>query len=63
VPADEGTTLITTGLAFVKSTGFVVNMPFFLTVLSGAHRMAAQPQLALGDLADAQRLAEQTHEL
>ena len=57
---DEGIALLTTGLAGVHESGFMIFRPWYLTLLADACRMAGQAQAALGHLAEAQRLAGET---
>ena len=58
--ADEGIPLITTGLAGWDELGFVIWRPCVLSLLGDACRMTGEWQAALGHLAEAQRLAEET---
>jgi predicted ATPase len=58
--ADEGIPLLTTGLAGVKDSGLVLRRPWRLITFADACRMAGQWQAALGHLAEAHRLAEET---
>jgi predicted ATPase len=58
--ADQGISLLTTGLADVGATGTILAMPSLLTWLADAYRMAGQPQIALARLAEAERFAEAT---
>jgi predicted ATPase len=60
--ADEGISLLTTGLAGMREAGFILYRPQNLTLLGDACRMAGQWQAALGHCAEAQRLAEATGE-
>jgi tetratricopeptide (TPR) repeat protein len=59
---DEGIPLIATGVAGLHELGYALNTPWRLTVLGHALWMAGQWQAALGHLAEAQRLAEETEE-
>jgi tetratricopeptide (TPR) repeat protein len=56
----DGIPLIANGLAEVQANG-VLFVPHVLTLLADAHRMAGQPELALAEVAEAERLAEATH--
>jgi predicted ATPase/class 3 adenylate cyclase len=58
--ADEGIPLVTTGLAGVKDVGHRLRRPWLLITSADACRMAGQWQAALGHLAEAHRLAEET---
>jgi class 3 adenylate cyclase/predicted ATPase len=58
--ADEGIRLLTTGLADWDQLGFGSSRPWALTHLGDACRMAGQLQSALGHLAEARRLAQET---
>jgi tetratricopeptide (TPR) repeat protein len=58
--ADEGIPLITAGVAGWRELGFIVLTPWQLSLLGNACRMAGQWQAALGQLAEARRLAEET---
>jgi class 3 adenylate cyclase/tetratricopeptide (TPR) repeat protein len=58
--ADEGIPLLTTGLAGIRDTGHVLRRPGRLNTFADACRMAGQWQAALGHLAEAHRLAEET---
>jgi tetratricopeptide (TPR) repeat protein len=58
--ADEGIPLLTAGSAFIHGCGFIALTPWCLTLLADARRMAGQPQLAIGHLAEALRVAEET---
>jgi predicted ATPase len=60
--AEEGISLLTTGLAGMRDAGFILYRPQNLTLLGDACRMAGQWQNALGHFAEAQRLAEATEE-
>ena len=60
--ADEGISLLATGLAGMHDAGFILYRPQNLTLLGDACRMAGQWQTALGHFAEAQRLAEATEE-
>ena len=57
--ADEGTPLLTAGLAGLRDHGFIVFRPWALTLLADACRMAGQWQAALEHLAEARGLAEE----
>ena len=57
---DEGIPLLTSGLAGLHDCGYMVNTPWVLTLLADACQKAGQLQAALGHLAEAQRLAEET---
>jgi tetratricopeptide (TPR) repeat protein len=59
---DEGIPLLTAGLAGYEELGFRAWRPWFLTLLGDAFRMAGLWQAALGHLAEARRLAEETLE-
>jgi tetratricopeptide (TPR) repeat protein len=58
----EGIALLLQGLTVCRAGGRNLMIPFFLTVLADAYGMAAQPQEGLGQLAEAARLVETTHE-
>jgi class 3 adenylate cyclase/tetratricopeptide (TPR) repeat protein len=58
--ADEGIRLLITGLADWDQLGFNSLRPWALTRLGDACRMAGQSQSALGHLAEARRLAQET---
>jgi tetratricopeptide (TPR) repeat protein len=58
--AEEGIPLLTTGLAGVKDAGLVLMRPRRLIAFADACRMAGQWQAALGHLAEAHRLADET---
>jgi predicted ATPase len=58
--ADEGIPLLTTGLAGVKDAGYVLRRPWRLITFADACRMAGQWPAALGHLAEAHGLAEET---
>jgi class 3 adenylate cyclase/tetratricopeptide (TPR) repeat protein len=58
--ADEGIPLLTTGLAGVKDSRVVLSRPYRLITFADACRMAGQWPAALGHLAEAHRLAEET---
>ena len=58
--ADEGIRLLTTGLADWDQLGFVAFRPWALTRLGDACSMAGQLPGALGHLAEARRLAQET---
>jgi tetratricopeptide (TPR) repeat protein len=58
--ADEGIRLLTTGLAGVNDVGQRLRKPWRLITFADACRMAGQWQAALGHLAEAHRLAEET---
>jgi tetratricopeptide (TPR) repeat protein len=58
--ADEGIPLLATGLAGAKDAGYVLRRPWRLITFADACRMAGQWQAALGHLAEANRLAEET---
>jgi class 3 adenylate cyclase/predicted ATPase len=58
--ADEGIRLLTTGLADWDQLGLGSLRPWALTRLGDACRMAGQLQTALGHLAEARRLAQET---
>jgi class 3 adenylate cyclase/predicted ATPase len=60
--ADEGIPVLATGLAGMHEVGYVLWRPCFLTLLADACRMAGQWRAALGHLAEARRLAEETEE-
>jgi predicted ATPase len=60
--ADEGIPLITAGVAGLGERGFMVWRPRDLTLLGDACRLAGGWQAALEHLAEARRLAEETHE-
>jgi predicted ATPase len=55
-----GIPLLTSGLAGMRTTGSAITMPVTLTMLGDAYRMAGQPQVGLGYIAEAERLAEAT---
>ncbi len=52
-----------TGLAGFRDIGFVVMMPFCLTVLSDACQKGGELQLALENVGEARRAADETQEL
>jgi tetratricopeptide (TPR) repeat protein len=56
--ADEGITLLGTGMAGLHDSGFMDCTPLSLTYLADACRMAGKLQAALEHIAKAQRLAE-----
>jgi tetratricopeptide (TPR) repeat protein len=58
--ADEGIPLLTAGVAGWRELGFTVWRPFLLTLLGEAHAIVRQSQAALGHLAEARCLAEET---
>jgi predicted ATPase len=58
--ADEGISLLNTGLASHQDSGFMVETPRDLTLLADARMMAGEWQTALVHLAEAKRLAEET---
>jgi tetratricopeptide (TPR) repeat protein len=58
--ADEGISLLTTGVVGWQRLGFTVNTPWILTLFGEACQMAGQWQTALGHVAKARRLAEET---
>jgi predicted ATPase len=60
--ADEGISLQTAGLAGMEEDGFMAFRPCYLAYLGDACRMAGRWQAALGHLAEAQRLAEETEQ-
>jgi tetratricopeptide (TPR) repeat protein len=60
--AAEGIPLLIQGLTVCRAGGRSSMIPFFLTVLADAYGMAAQPQEGLGQLAEAAKLLETTHE-
>jgi class 3 adenylate cyclase/tetratricopeptide (TPR) repeat protein len=57
---DEGIPLLKTGLAGLHESGYRVQTPWVLTLLADACRKAGQLPAALGHLAEAQRLVEET---
>jgi predicted ATPase len=57
---NEGIPLLTAGVAGWQELGFMVFRPLALAMLGDACRMAGQWQDALGHLAEARRLAEET---
>jgi hypothetical protein len=59
---DQGIPLLTTGLADLRATESGQFMPGILTILADAHRIGGRPQLGLTQLAEAERLADATHE-
>jgi predicted ATPase len=60
--ADEGISLLTAGLARMEEDGFIAFRPCYLAHLGDACRMAGRWEAALGHLAEAQRLAEETEQ-
>jgi predicted ATPase len=58
--ADEGIRLLTAGLAGVNDVGHRLRKPWRLITFADACRMAGQWRAALGHLAEAHRLAEET---
>lgn len=60
--AEEGIALLLEGLTTCRAGGRKLMIPFFLMTLAEAYGMAAQPQLGLDQLAEADRLVETTHE-
>jgi class 3 adenylate cyclase/tetratricopeptide (TPR) repeat protein len=60
--ADDGISLQTAGLADMEADGFMAFRPCYLAYLGDACRMAGRWQAAVGHLAEAQRLAEQTEQ-
>jgi tetratricopeptide (TPR) repeat protein len=60
--AEEGVPIVTAGLMGCQECGFMLLRPWILTSLGDACRMAGHWQAALGHLAEAQRLAEETGE-
>jgi class 3 adenylate cyclase/tetratricopeptide (TPR) repeat protein len=57
--ADEGIALVSTGLASLRVSGWVVGAQWFLTLLADACRMARRFDDALGHLAEAERVADE----
>jgi hypothetical protein len=55
---DQGIPLITTGLAEVRDN--LLHVPHVLTLFADAHRMAGQPQVALAQISDIEKLSS-TH--
>jgi tetratricopeptide (TPR) repeat protein len=60
--AEEGIGLLTAGVADWDALGYMVFRSWALTLLGDACRMAEQGNAALGHLAEAQRLAEETED-
>jgi predicted ATPase len=60
--ADQGIPLLTTGLAGVQDGGFMIFRPWYLTLSGDACRIAGLWQAAIGHLAKARRLADETGE-
>ena len=60
--AEEGIPLLTTGLTGMEEDGFMAWRPCHLAHLGDSCRIAGWWQAALGHLAEAQRLAEETEE-
>jgi class 3 adenylate cyclase len=60
--ADEGLPLLTDGMAGVYESGFLDSAQWFLTLHADACRTAGQFDAALGHLAEAQRLVEETED-
>jgi len=60
--ANEGISLLTAGLAASDELGIVIWRPCILTLLGDAHRIAGQWPAALGHLAEARHLAEETED-
>jgi class 3 adenylate cyclase/tetratricopeptide (TPR) repeat protein len=60
--AEEGISLLATGLSGMRDAGFILYRPQNLTLLGDACRMAGQWEAALGYFAAAQRLAGETEE-
>jgi tetratricopeptide (TPR) repeat protein len=58
--ADEGIPLLTGGPAALHDSGFMLATPWVLTLLGDACQKAGQLRAALGHLAEAKRLAEET---
>ena len=58
--ADEGTPLLAAGVAGWHELGFMIWRPFLLTLLADACGTVGQWQTALGHLAEARRLEEET---
>jgi predicted ATPase len=59
---DDGLPLLTTGMAELHDMGSDWGVPIYLTMLADAYRMAGKPHDALAHLAEAQRLADASHE-
>jgi predicted ATPase len=60
--AAEGIPLLLSGLAKCRDAGCTVVVPFLLTTIADAYRLARQPELALHRLAEAEHLTEATQE-
>jgi predicted ATPase len=58
--ADEGIPLLTEGLAETRDLEFMIERPWWLTILADANRMAGEVSAALEHLAEAERLADET---
>jgi tetratricopeptide (TPR) repeat protein len=61
--ADDGIPLLTAGIAGWNEIGLIILMPWLLTLLGDARRMAGQYRAALAHIAEARRLAEETQVL
>ncbi len=57
---EDGIQLLARGLAGLHDAGFMLQTPFWLTLLADACRMGGDWQAALGHLAEAHRFAEET---
>ena len=60
--ADEGIQLLTTGLAEMRDLEFMINRPSQLTIFADACRLGGQLHAALENLAEAERLANESGE-
>jgi predicted ATPase len=58
--AEDGIPLVSSGLTELHDSGFMVNTPWFLTLLGDACHKAGHLQAAPGHLVEAERLAEKT---
>jgi predicted ATPase len=50
-----------TGLAELRKTGYLIGLPHHLVIAADAYRVVGKSAIALTHLAEAQRLAEETH--
>jgi predicted ATPase len=59
---EEGIALLRAGLAALRATGAVTEVPFFLTLLADAEGKAKERDQGLGHLSEAERLMAETEE-
>jgi predicted ATPase len=60
--SEEGIALLRAGLAALRATGVVTEVPFFLTLLAEAEGRAKQQDQGLGHLAEAEHLVAETED-